>query len=144
MNGLIPGNQPLGSVQNSYVSATVATVTENVMNADIVRRNLRIHYAKITNIDLRDFIELVNDNVETNLSEWGLSTWTALSDGQQRLLRLYFSYWIGEMILFQESDNKIQYERIKELKKKIYSQLVPLSTGTYEYELKRLSDPDSQ
>jgi hypothetical protein len=143
-NNWIPsiGNMPVGSMPNSYYSATVATVTDKPMNSDIVRRTLRMHYSKITNYELKDFIDLVNDNVENKLSEWELSAWADLAEGQKRLVRLYFSYWIGEMILLEDGNEKLQ-AKIKSLKRQAYSQLVPLSSGSTEYELKRISDTDA-
>jgi hypothetical protein len=134
------GSTPVGSMMNSYYSTPLVVLAEEkVMNADIVRRNLRMHYGKITNIELRDFVELVNDNVAAKLSEWGLSAWADLTEGQKRLVRLYFSYWIGEMILLEDNNEKLQ-AKIKILKRQAYSQLVPLSSGSTEYELKRISD----
>jgi hypothetical protein len=143
-NNWIPsiGNMPVGSMPNSYYSATVATVTDKPMNSDIVRRTLRMHYSKITNYELKDFIDLVNDNVENKLSEWELSAWADLAEGQKRLVRLYFSYWIGEMILLEEGNEKIQ-AKIKSLKNQAYKQLVGLGSSSREYELKRISDTDA-
>jgi hypothetical protein len=141
MIGLSIGSQPAGSTINSYYSSTVATeAAEIVMNADLVRRNLRIHYAKISNLDLRDFIRMINDNVEADLSTWGMSAFADLTDGQKAKVRLYYSYVIGEMIFLQDDSTKILYDRMKVLKKQIYNQLVPLSSGSYEYELERISN----
>jgi hypothetical protein len=144
MSGISIGSGPVGSMINSYYTTTVVTAAaEIVMNADIVRRSLRVHYAKISNIELRDFIRIINDNVETDLSEWGMNSFTDLTDGQKAKLRLYYSYAIGEMIFLQDSDNPKLYERMKMLKKQIYSQMVPLSSGSYEYELERISNSQS-
>jgi hypothetical protein len=136
------GSIPVGSMMNSYYTTPIVVLAEEkVMNADIVRRNLRMHYGRITNIELKDFIDLVNDNVAVKLSEWGLSAWADLTEGQKRLVRLYFSYWIGEMILLEDNNEKLQ-AKIKILKRQAYRQLVPLSSGSREYELTRISNTD--
>lgn len=145
MVGASTGSFSIGSMINSYYSSPVATeAAELVINADLVRRNLRIHYAKISNIDLRDFILLINNNAETDLSDWGMSAFADLTAGQKTKLRLYYSYCIGEMIFLQDQDAKFLYDRMKILKKQIYNQLVPLSSGSYEYELERISNSQSE
>lgn len=140
MNGNTIASQSVGSMPNSYYAPEVMTVSEVVLNADTVRRFLRVHYAKITNYDLSDFISLFNAQSVVDLSDWGLSAFASLTDAQKALLRMYYSYSIGEMIFLHDEDAKGLSERMNSLKKKIRSQLVPLSTGTYEYELERLSN----
>lgn len=136
------GNSLFGDSINPYYSVSVASVSDVVMSADIVRRNLRIHYAKISNLEIRDFVLLVNNNVSADLSSWGMSSFANLTDGQKANLRLYYSYVIGEMIFLHEDETKL-YERMKLLKKQIFSKLTTLSSGSYEYELERISNTNA-